>query len=98
MSTELDELLAAAGEVMRRTDPAPDPARIRRAYSHRTTHQCPGPGCHQTVPIHRFACRYCWAMLPRDIRFAITNAYGVDAGAHAAAIARAVDWYAKASK
>jgi hypothetical protein len=61
-------------------------------------HPCPG-GCGRSIPHHRLACRADWYRLPRELRLAITSAYGgpnePPNPAHRAAVADAVMWYRK---
>jgi hypothetical protein len=45
-------------------------APVDRQHRHVAHHQCPGR-CGRTVPIDRYACRFCWRRLPGELQHAI---------------------------
>lgn len=57
-----------------------------------STHPCPGK-CARQVPRTYFACPACWGRLPYPLQEPITASFGVDQGAHLAAMAAACDWF-----
>jgi hypothetical protein len=57
-------------------------------------HRCPGR-CGRRVPQHLFACRGCWARLPKRTRTRIQNSYGRNRAEHAQAMSVAIRWYAE---
>lgn len=65
------------------------------------THLCPG-GCGVQVERSKFACRVCWARLPKPFRDAINRAYrdraAKGARPHLAAMKAAIGWYERAGE
>lgn len=58
------------------------------------THQCPGPGCTESVDSSRLMCPGCWYRAPKPVRRAVWIAWNRGAGsgtpAHRAAMKAAI--------